>query len=73
MKNNDKRGGYRENARRPLLGESKRVTTSINIEEQLLDKLDVWLLKPGKPGAILSIDYLERCSDRSPITKKHGV
>jgi hypothetical protein len=48
MKNNDKRGGYRENARRPLLGESKRVTTSINIEEQLLDKLDVLAAKTGE-------------------------
>jgi metal-responsive CopG/Arc/MetJ family transcriptional regulator len=36
----DKRGGYRAKARRPLAGESRRVTTSINIEERLLDKLD---------------------------------
>lgn len=48
MKNNDKRGGYRENARRPLLGESKRVTTSINIEEWLLDKLDGVAAKTGE-------------------------
>lgn len=44
----DGRGGYRENARRPLLGESKRVTTSINIEEQLLDKLDGVAAKTGE-------------------------
>ena len=42
------RGGYRENARRPLLGESKRVTTSINIEEQLLEKLDALAAKTGE-------------------------
>lgn len=39
-KKTDGRGGYREKARRPLVGGSKRVTTSINIEEWLLDKLD---------------------------------
>jgi len=36
----DGRGGYRAKARRPLTGDSPRVTTSINIEERLLDKLD---------------------------------
>ena len=48
MKNNDKRGGYRENARRPLLGESKRVTTSICIEKHLLEKLDALAAKTGE-------------------------
>lgn len=44
----DKRGGYREKARRPLLGDSKRVTTSINIESWLLDKLDGLVTKTGQ-------------------------
>lgn len=44
----DGRGGYRENARRPLLGESKRVTTSICIEKHLLEKLDALAAKTGE-------------------------
>ena len=63
MKNNDKRGGYRENARRPLLGESKRVTTSINIEEQLLDKLDVLAAKTGETRSDIINQLLRNTKD----------
>ena len=47
-KKTDRRGGVRKNARRPLVGNSKRLTTSINIEEWLLDKLDGLAAKTGE-------------------------
>lgn len=47
-KEDDKRGGRRKGSGRLLLGESKRVTTSINIESHLLDKLDALAAKTGE-------------------------